>query len=178
MDQILDIGLPTAIACLGVFFIVYVVDYITDKVWTNVSKPWVRLAIKWTWTMWLPLWPIAIGAAGGMMKGLPLPEAVAKLGPVPGLVSVIYGAFCGMISMGVVKAIKHALEKKGIDVKVPDLGEAKLRAKQEKVDKVAEKMKSEHGGRMPSDPPPEADKPTEKDEKDEEPEKAEETAKD
>jgi len=168
MDQLLDIGLPTAIACLGVFFIVYVVDYVTDKVWTNVSKPWVRLVIKWTWTMWLPLWPIAIGAAGGMVKGVPLPEAVAALGPAPGLVSVIYGAFCGMISMGVVKAIKHALEKKGIDVKVPDLGEAKLRAKQEKVDKAAEKIKSAHGGRMPSDPPPkdESEKDGEEEEKD------------
>lgn len=141
MDQILDITLPTAIACLGIFFIVYIVDFITDKIWASTSKPWIRSVIKWAWTIWLPLWPIAIGGAGGMMKGLPLPAAVVALGPAPGLVSVIYGAFCGMISMAVVKQIKAALEKKGIDVQIPDLGEAKLQAKQNKIDKAVAKKK-------------------------------------
>jgi len=157
MDQVLDIGLPTAIACLGIFFIIYIVDFVTDKVWTNVSRPWIRSAIKWTWTMWLPLWPIILGGAGGLISGLPLPEAVKGLGPVPGLSSVIYGAFCGMISTAVVKQIKVALEKKGIDVEVPDLGEAKLRAKQAKLERTAAKIKSDHGGKMPSEAPPPPD---------------------
>lgn len=155
MDQIVDIGLPTAIACLGVFFIVLFVDYILNKIWTYTSKAWVRAVIKWTWTMWAPLWPIALGAGGGLVKGLPMPEAVAKLGHVPGLVSVIYGAFCGMISMAVVKQIKFALEKKGIDVSIPDLSLAKIQAKREQVDKSAAKLdQKKSDSKPPSDPPP------------------------
>lgn len=157
MDQILDITLPTAIACLGIFFIVYIIDFITDKIWTATSRPEVRAVIKWTWTMWLPLWPIFLGGAGGIISGLPLPESVKALGPAPGLVSVIYGAFCGLISMAVVKQIKVALEKKGIDVEIADLGEAKLKAKQDKMVKATDKMKAENGGKMPSESPPPPD---------------------
>lgn len=153
MDQLIDIGLPTLIACFAIFFIVYIFDYITDKIWANTKAPKVRAAIKWTWTMWLPIWPIIIGGIGGLIPGLPLPESIANLGPVPGFVSVVYGGFCGMISMALVKQVDVILEKKGIDIDIPDLGEAKLTAKQKKVEKVAEKIKSEHGGKMPSQMP-------------------------
>ena len=81
--------------------------------------------------MWLPLWPIVFGGLGGISKSMPLPEMIAKLGSQPGPVSIIYGAFCGMISMAVVKAIKHAAEQKGIDVEIPDLSVAKLVAKKD-----------------------------------------------
>jgi len=167
MEQLIDIGLPTAIASLGVFFVVLFVDYILNKIWTYTSKDWVRASIKWSWTIWAPLWPIAIGASGGFIKGLPMPEMVAKLGHVPGLVSVIYGAFCGMISMAVVKQIKFALEKKGIDVTVPDLSLAKIQAKRELVDKSAAKLgqkKSESKPPPASDPPPAEESATEKEE--------------
>jgi len=140
MNQITDIGLPITIVCLGVFFIVLFVDYILNKIWTHTSRNWVRASIKWTWTMWAPLWPIALGAGSGMLKDLPIPEAVAKLGHVPGLVSIIYGAFCGMISTAVVKQVKFALEKKGIDISIPDLSLAKIQAKREHVNKSAAKL--------------------------------------
>lgn len=156
MDQLVAIGVPTGIACLGVFFIVMFVDFVTAKVWTLTSNKWVRGSIKWVWTMWLPLWPIAIGGLGGILKGMPLPDAVSSLGPYPGPVSVIYGAFCGMISMAVVKAIKHALEQKGIDVEIPDLSVAKLLASK---DKTASKLQ----GKKDSTPPPPPDQPADED---------------
>ena len=141
MDQITDIVLPTTIACFGVFFIVFIIDYVTNQIWVNNEDPRVRAVIKWTWTVWTPLWPVFIGGFGGLIEELPVPGMIKALGPTPGLVSVIYGAFCGLISLAVVKQVKHALEQKGIDVKLPTLSEAKVDAKMRRAEKKLVKIK-------------------------------------
>lgn len=128
MDQIVNIAVPTAVVCLGIFFVILFIDFILARIWSITSNVKIRETIKWVWTMWLPLWPIALGAVEGTMKSMPLPDMIAKLGSDPGPVSVTYGAFCGLISMAVVKAIKHALEQKGIDVDIPDLSMARMDA--------------------------------------------------
>ena len=139
MEQIIEISLPTAIICFGVFFIVLFIDFILAKIWMNTNNTNIRSTIKWVWTMWLPLWPIVLGIGVIFINGIPMPIEIAELGPVPGPSSIIYGAFCGLIAMAVVKAIKHALEKKGIDITIPDLDEAKLLARQ---DLVSKKLKN------------------------------------
>ena len=142
MEQIIEISLPTAIVCFGVFFIVLFIDFILAKIWTNTNKVKVRSIIKWAWTMWIPLWPIVIGAGSSFIKGIPMPIEILKFGSVPGPASVIYGAFCGLISMAVVKAVKHALEKKGIDINIPDLNDAKLVARRNSVSKKLKESNS------------------------------------
>lgn len=131
MDQIVDITLPTALICLGVYFVVLFFQYVARKVWASTKNKTVRWAIKWVGTMWLPLWPIAIGAAGArFVPSIPMPKMILELSPDRGITWTIYGAFCGLISVAVVKAIKQLLEKKGIDLEMPDLAEAKLAAKE------------------------------------------------
>ena len=61
MDQLTNIGLHTAIICLGIYFIIYIARYVATKVWISTSNKWVRGSIKWVGTMWLPIWPLLIG---------------------------------------------------------------------------------------------------------------------
>lgn len=146
MDQIIDITVPTAIACLGVFFIMMIIEAITNQIWVSSDNSKVRAVIKWVWTVWTPIWPVVIGGAGGFIKDLPMPEMIKALGPTPGLTSVIYGAFCGMISLAVVKQIKYALEQKGIDVTLPTLPEAKSEAKEKRIEMKRERRRSHMSG--------------------------------
>jgi hypothetical protein len=130
MEQITDIGLPAAIICLGVYFIILFFQYIARKVWAATPNKIVRGVIKWVGTMWLPLWPIIIGTMlVRYVPSIPIPKLITDLSPERGITWSIYGAFCGMISMAVVKAIKQLLEKKGINLEISDLKEAKLAVK-------------------------------------------------
>ena len=56
--------------------------------------------------------------------------------------------------MAVVKQIKFALEKKGIDVTVPDLSLAKVQAKRQIVEKSAAKLDQKKPSESASVPPP------------------------
>ena len=148
MEQLTDISLSTAIICLGIYFVVLIARYVAAKVWTATSNKWVRGAIKWVGTMWLPIWPIIIGwLILHFVDGIPLPEAIKNLvgdhphSPVLG----IYGMFCGMICMAVVKWIKDILAKKGIDVTIHDPAEAVLEADRKVMEKKAEKIKNGNG---------------------------------
>ena len=154
MDQLTDIGLHTAIICLGIFFVVYIARYVASRVWTATANKWVRGTIKWVGTMWLGIWPLIIGwFMLHFVSGIPVPDMIKDLvgshphSPVLG----IYGMFCGMISAGVVKSINSALEKKGIDVTLDDPKEAALAAKQAHVDKKAAKIE---GKRKSASVPP------------------------
>ena len=130
MEQITDISLSTSLICLGIYFVVLFFQYGAGKVWAAASNKIVRGIIKWVGTMWLPLWPIVIGAAGvRLIPSIPMPKMITDIAPEPGVTWTIYGAFCGMICMAVVKGIKQALEKKGIDLNIPDLQKAKLAVK-------------------------------------------------
>lgn len=130
MDQITDIGLPTTLICLGIYFVVLFFQYVARRVWAATPNKIVRGIIKWVGTMWLPLWPIALGAVGvRFIPNIPMPKMILDLAPEPGVTWTIYGAFCGMICMAVVKGIKQYLEKKGIDLEMPDLKQAKLAVK-------------------------------------------------
>ena len=160
MEQLLDIGIPTAIICLGIYFVIYIAQYVATKVWVATDNKWVRGTIKWVGTMWLPIWPLAIGwFMLHFVDGIPVPDIITELlgehpnSPVLG----IYGMFCGMISTGVVKATRTALEKKGIDVTMDDPHEAAVVAKQARVDKKAEKIKKKKESVAP--PPAEEDAP-------------------
>ena len=150
MEQLTDIGLSTGILCLGIYFVILIFQYVASKVWIATANKWVRGTIKWVGTMWLPIWPIIIGwFMLHFVDGLPLPEAIKNLvgdhphSPVLG----IYGAFCGMISAAVVKGIKNALKKKGIDVSIHDPAEAKLKAEQKAMDKKIEKIENGKNGK-------------------------------
>lgn len=158
MGQLTDIGLSTAIICLGVYFIVFLARYIATKAWIATKNKWVRGTIKWVGSMWLTIWPIIIGwFMLHFVSGIPVPEMIQNLvgdhphSPVLG----IYGAFCGMISGAVVKAVKKVLEKKGIDVTLDDPAEAALAAKQACVDKTAEKINDKDGKEEKAETPPE-----------------------
>lgn len=125
MEQLTDVGLSTGLICLGIYFVVLFFQYVARKIWAATSNKIVRGVIKWVGSMWLPLWPIAIGAvAVRFIPSIPLPKMITGIAPEPGVAWTIYGAFCGMICMAVVKGIKHYLEKKGINIAVPDLAEA------------------------------------------------------
>lgn len=149
MNQLTDIGLHTAIICLGIYFIIYIARYVATKVWIATANKYVRGSIKWVGTMWLPIWPLAIGwFMLHFVSGIPVPDMILDLvgdhphSPVLG----IYGMFCGMISTGVVKAVNSALEKKGIDVTLDDPKEAALAAKQARVDETAAKIEEKKNG--------------------------------
>jgi hypothetical protein len=145
MDQITDVGIGTAIICLGIYFVILFFQYVARRVWAATPNKIVRGIIKWVGTMWLPLWPIALGAVGvRYIPNIPVPDMIKNLSPEPGITWTIYGAFCGMICMAVVKGIKQALEKKGISLDMPDLKQAKLalRNDDDKSD-VAEEEESE-----------------------------------
>lgn len=122
MEQITDIWLSTAIICLGVYFVILFFQYAAQKAWVILPNKIVRGIIKWVGSMWLPLWPIMIGSVGvRYIPNIPLPKMILNLAPNPGITWTIYGAFCGFICTAVVKGIKHALEKKGIDLSASDL---------------------------------------------------------
>lgn len=158
MEQLTDIGLHTAIICLGIYFVVHIARTVASKVWIATKNKWVRGTIKWAGTMWLPLWPLIVGwFMLHFVGGIPVPDMIKDLvgdhphSPVLG----IYGMFCGMISTGVVKAVNSALEKRGIDVTLDDPKEAALVAKQAHVDKKAAKIEE----KRKSDVPPPPDEP-------------------
>jgi hypothetical protein len=124
--------------------------------------------------MWLPLWPIAIGAMGvRYIPSIPIPDMILKLAPEPSITWAIYGAFCGLISTAVVKGIKQALEKKGIDLEMPDLKEAKLAVKngngKPKLEEKPEKPEEPEEPEEEESKTPDSDKePEESEKKDEE----------
>ena len=158
MEQITDITLATSLICLGIYFVVLFFQYVAGKVWAATPNKFVRGTIKWVGTMWLPLWPIILGGAGvRLIPGIPMPKMITDIAPEPGITWTIYGAFCGMICMAVVKGIKQALEKKGINLEIPDLKKAKLAVKNGNGKPAEPEEESDD-----SDKEPDSEKPTPK----------------
>jgi hypothetical protein len=168
MKQLTDISLSTAVICLGIYFIVVIARFVASKVWAATDNKWVRGTIKWVGTMWIPIWPIIIGSLMvRYVDGIPIPDAIKELvgdhprSPVLG----IYGAFCGLISMAVVKQVKDALAKKGIDVSIADPVLATLDAEKKLMDKRAEKAKNGKKSDPPKSDPDQDDNKEDEDDK-------------
>lgn len=152
MEAFTDVGVAMTVVCVGIYLAVWLLTYISDKIWSSTENKIVRGTIKWTIIVWLPLWPSAIGIMLGLwVKSVPLPEVITKLGDVPSFPSVVYLAFCGAIAGAVVKQLNKLAEAKGLDINLPDLKLAKHEAKVGKQKVVAEKLAKKLGG---SAPPP------------------------
>jgi hypothetical protein len=119
MKDFVDITMSfqTVILCVTAFMVVTIGRIIGSRLHKSGNKK-VQMVVTWVGTMWLPLWPLIIGALLTMTPGMPLHPKLAEYGAFP---KMMFGAFCGMISTGVIAQVHHMLSKLGVDVNIPGI---------------------------------------------------------
>jgi len=109
------LSFQTAILCVTAFMAVTIGRMVGIRL-SKLHNKKIDLFVKWFGTMWLPLWPLVIGSLLTINQGVHLHPKLAELGLFP---RMMFGAFCGMISTGIITQIQHMLAKLGVDINIP-----------------------------------------------------------